>query len=163
METIDFNEVIRDPETISVVGGLLPNFSKKESRGFSTMNNGGEFHIGMSNVGKKILHLFSISASGNTFRAFELSVYCNYTTIKSIILLYGEYTSLFVKVNSLGKNGEHKFRLKNIDNNIYIETESDTSILEVRVKLLFGIQSSEIIMNVTNEIDLSSAKQLAEF
>lgn len=24
METIDFNEVIRDPETISVVGGLLP-------------------------------------------------------------------------------------------------------------------------------------------
>lgn len=30
-------------------------------------------------------------------------------------------------------------------------------------KLLFGIQSSEIIMNVTNEIDLSSAKQLAEF
>jgi uncharacterized alkaline shock family protein YloU len=145
------------------VGGLLPNFSKKESRGFSTMNNGGEFHIGMSNVGKKILHLFSISASGNTFRAFELSVYCNYTTIKSIILLHGEYTSLVAKVNSLGKNGEHKFRLKNIDNNIYIETESDTSILEVRVKLLFGIRSSEIIMNVTNEIDLSSAKQLAEF
>lgn len=24
METIDFNEVIRDPETISVVGELLP-------------------------------------------------------------------------------------------------------------------------------------------
>ena len=77
--------------------------------------------------------------------------------------MHGEYTSLVAKVNSLGKNGEHKFRLKNIDNNIYIETESDTSILEVRVKLLFGIQSSEIIMNVTNEIDLSSAKQLAEF
>lgn len=107
--------------------------------------------------------MFSISDSGSTFRAFELSVYCNYTTIKSIILLYGEYTSLVVKVNSLGKNGELKFRLKNIDNNIYIETESDTSMLEVRVKLLFGIQSSEIIMNVTNEIDLSSAKQLAEF
>ena len=26
METIDFNEVIRDPETISVVGGLLPGY-----------------------------------------------------------------------------------------------------------------------------------------
>ena len=41
------------------------------------MNNGGEFHIGMSNVGKKILHLFSISASGNTFRLLN----CLYTAI----------------------------------------------------------------------------------
>ena len=29
METIDFNEVIRDPETISVVGGLLPEATSK--------------------------------------------------------------------------------------------------------------------------------------
>ena len=30
METIDFNEVIRDPETISVVGGLLPYSQKTD-------------------------------------------------------------------------------------------------------------------------------------
>lgn len=30
METIDFNEVIRDPETISVVGGLLPEASAEK-------------------------------------------------------------------------------------------------------------------------------------
>ena len=55
------------------------------------------------------------------------------------------------------------FRLKQIDGNIYIESESDTTVLEIRVKPLFGIDSSQIVMNVSNEIDLSSAKLLAEF
>ena len=77
--------------------------------------------------------------------------------------MHGDLNSLTLNVNKLGKNGNQMFRLKNIDGNIYIETESDTSLLEMRVKPLFGFLLSQIVMNVTNDIDLSSAKLLAEF
>lgn len=146
------------------MGGLLPSFSNKELKGFMTINNGGDFYMNTSQIGKKIFHLFSISSSSsNSFRGFELFAYCNYTTIKCIFLFYGQYPSFTIKTNSLGKNGVQMFRLKQIDGNIYIESESDTTVLEIRVKPLFGIDSSQIVMNVSNEIDLSSAKLLAEF
>lgn len=113
--------------------------------------------------GKKIFHLFSFPSSDEGFRGFELFAYCNYTTIKCIFLFYGQLPSFTINTNILGKDGVQMFHLKQIDGNIYIETESDTTVFEVRVKLLFGINSSQIVMNVSNEIDLSSAKLLAEF
>ena len=145
------------------MGGLLPSFGKTESKGFVTINNGGDYYVTTSKNGEKIFHLFSLSSSGSSFRGVELTAYCNYTTIKCILLMHGDLNSLTLNVNKLGKNGNQMFRLKNIDGNIYIETESDTSLLEMRVKPLFGFLLSQIVMNVTNDIDLSSAKLLAEF
>lgn len=148
---------------MKVVGGLLPSFSNKKLKGFMTIDNVGEFYMNISQIGKKIFHLFSINSSGTSFRGFELFAYCNYTTIKCIFLFYGQYPSFTINTNILGKDGIQMFRLKQIDGNIYIESESDTTVLEIRVKPLFGINSSQIVMNVSNEIDLSSAKLLAEF
>lgn len=61
METIDFNEVIRDPETISVVGGLLPGYPKEIS--YSTKSEG-LFYIKITGFHNGIIYYASTGDSG---------------------------------------------------------------------------------------------------
>lgn len=158
METIDFNEVIRD--NIEVVGGLLPIFNTTNDVGFQNLKNGGEYHLSYAATGKKIFHLLSFNTLTG-FKAFELTAYCNYTTVKCVCLMYGE-DNASIRVNLLGKDGTQKLSLKRIGGDIYIEVDTITNMFEVRLKPLFSIASTHIRMQNASGIDLSSATLLAD-
>lgn len=143
------------------MGELLPNFSKTKSKGMMSMSNGGEYHIATSKQGKKIFKLFSIP-TGTGFRSFELYAYCNYTTVKAICLLHGDSPSFNCKINLLGKNGDEVFYLKNLNGDVYLEVDTSTTMLEVRVKPIHALSSTQIALNVANDVDLSNAKPLGE-
>ena len=143
------------------MGGLLPDFSTNNTKGLSTINNGGEYHASAPGGGEKICKLFSFS--DDAFRTFELFTYCNYTTVKVLCLMYGSGQSIKINVNILGKNGVQTFSIKELNGNIYLVANSITSVFEVRMKPTYGIKTQNIVMEYSNGVDLSGANQLASF
>lgn len=59
METIDFNEVIRDPETISVVGGLLP-MATLTGNGLMSLEDKQNMFKSMPTSGGKLIQIASV-------------------------------------------------------------------------------------------------------
>lgn len=141
--------------------GLLPIFGIKNNRGLLDINNGGEYKALINKSGEKVIHLLSIP-SDSAVRAFELTIYCNYTILKCELIIYGLLESLMCKKNILGKDGIQEFSLKSINENIYLFSYSDTSLFDVRLKPLVGIENSFIVNQFVNEIDLSFAKKLCD-
>lgn len=141
---------------------LIGVFSTENSQGLINRENGGEFSASTTQNGKKICHLLTNFKTAS-FKCFELTIYCNYTTEKILCLFSGVDSSLSAKINVLGKNGDQTFSLKYMNGEIFVEANSNTTMLEVRLKPLFGLLFSDIVMKIDNNADLSNAVELAIF
>lgn len=149
METIDFNEVIRDPKTISVVGGLLPKFDQSVEKGLSTLSNGGRIikQITINTGINKILILKDFSGGP----VFELSVYNNGTVFKGMFYV----SNVKINIAKTTKGGDMNFNFIVKNNNLYLQLDTSTTFLLLGVSNLYAVNRNKLVLEPSTD-DLSS-------
>ena len=91
METIDFNDVIRDPETISVVGGLLGINEIFKTRGAKSLSeNMNIVQLVQTNIGSMKVGIYLINGTSPS----------NILTEWGRLLIFSENSVLFIGLNS---------------------------------------------------------------
>lgn len=125
METIDFNEVIRDPETISVVGGLIGNVTAAKDG----LMNAGDYRGRMQYLSLSLDIVMKV-ANFKDANAYSGFLFSGFSTVNGEIILFSIYTDS-TKIPKMNGNNPSIYGIRvyyDNDFNIYFKCKTGTSV-----------------------------------
>lgn len=141
-------DAIQNPEIISVVGELLPEFSESKSKGLSTLTNGGRITktITGSTGEKKILILKNFGGGP----VVEINIYSGGTVFSGLFY----FSSNQIKIAKTSKDGPSTFTFIVKNQNFYVNINSTRETVIIGYKNLFG-GNNNVVLDLSQD-DLSN-------